>query len=473
MGDKDIVKRAFRENNFNLSKPSIEEKSSASPFIHGNKKMGDKRLFLLQLSAERTTRLASSAMTPQKDEESEMLDGCRALLSVAPLTTPLNEMVDYVDSEISPEREVEVGGASKMGVMDSWLWSCHLVGWCRLLKAKCEKNTYSQETSSDYWGNRCKCKATDSDEGESDSNSDDEEIGGCSEKFITGKSGLNYNKEGEVGFESNGPGIGGDYGPYRQFGRNSLYNHYAKKLLDSGHVYRCFCSNEVKLMEPFALWEVETGRCVRVWKVGEAVHYVDWNPISELRILAASMGHDVLLLNSGLGNNEEQEQIKNFYILRLLNHLMNPGHVTSAMNWLQLDKYDGIRLKHLKNIPFKLHGLPVSSVFHPSRPIFFIVTKKAIRVFDLVKRKLIRTLEPGVREVSSIAIHPTGDHLIVGSCEGKLCWFDMDLSSQPYRKLKYVTPLSLITFLQLLRCYVSTLGWLCQLLIPPNDSAIP
>ncbi|KAF9596761.1 hypothetical protein IFM89_013308, partial [Coptis chinensis] len=64
MGDKDIVKRAFRENNFSLSKPSIEEKSSASP-----QKMGDKRLFLLQLSAERTTRLASSAMTPQKDEE--------------------------------------------------------------------------------------------------------------------------------------------------------------------------------------------------------------------------------------------------------------------------------------------------------------------------------------------------------------------------------------------------------------------
>ncbi|KAF9608141.1 hypothetical protein IFM89_007527, partial [Coptis chinensis] len=28
------------------------------------------------------------------------------------------------------------------------------------------------------------------------------------------------------------------------FGLNSLYNHYAKKLLDSGHVYCCFCSYE-------------------------------------------------------------------------------------------------------------------------------------------------------------------------------------------------------------------------------------
>ncbi|XP_054784482.1 glutamate--tRNA ligase, chloroplastic/mitochondrial-like [Prosopis cineraria] len=41
-----------------------------------------------------------------------------------------------------------------------------------------------------------------------------------------------------------GPGVGGDYGPYRQSERNSLYKHYADKLLQSGDVFRCFCSNE-------------------------------------------------------------------------------------------------------------------------------------------------------------------------------------------------------------------------------------
>ncbi|KAL0423008.1 UNVERIFIED_CONTAM: Glutamate--tRNA ligase, chloroplastic/mitochondrial [Sesamum latifolium] len=41
-----------------------------------------------------------------------------------------------------------------------------------------------------------------------------------------------------------GPGVGGDYGPYRQSERNALYKQYAEKLLQSGHVYRCFCSNE-------------------------------------------------------------------------------------------------------------------------------------------------------------------------------------------------------------------------------------
>nr|XP_016450073.1 PREDICTED: glutamate--tRNA ligase, chloroplastic/mitochondrial-like isoform X1 [Nicotiana tabacum] len=41
-----------------------------------------------------------------------------------------------------------------------------------------------------------------------------------------------------------GPGIGGEYGPYRQSERNALYKQFSEKLLQSGHVYRCFCSNE-------------------------------------------------------------------------------------------------------------------------------------------------------------------------------------------------------------------------------------
>lgn len=45
-----------------------------------------------------------------------------------------------------------------------------------------------------------------------------------------------------------GPGVGGDYGPYRQSERNSMYKQYAEKLLQSGQVYRCFCSDEVFLI---------------------------------------------------------------------------------------------------------------------------------------------------------------------------------------------------------------------------------
>lgn len=221
------------------------------------------------------------------------------------------------------------------------------------------------------------------------------------------------------------------------------------------------------------VWEVETGRCRRVWEIGEAVHYVAWNPLPGLHILAVSSGQDVLLLNTGLGNDEEQKNIEQLLRIETPGSMDDTGNTTSIVSWVQDDKHGGIRLKHFKTvssvewhrkgdylstvmpagesrailihqlskkltqrIPFKLHGLPVSSIFHPTRSIFFISTKKNVRVYDLLKQKLIKKLETGLREVSSIAVHPAGDNVIVGSREGKLCWFDMDLSSQPYRILK-------------------------------------
>lgn len=41
-----------------------------------------------------------------------------------------------------------------------------------------------------------------------------------------------------------GPGIGGDYGPYRQSERKSLYGQYAQQLVDSGHAYYAFDTPE-------------------------------------------------------------------------------------------------------------------------------------------------------------------------------------------------------------------------------------
>ncbi len=41
-----------------------------------------------------------------------------------------------------------------------------------------------------------------------------------------------------------GPDVGGDYGPYVQSQRTELYREYARKLVESGHAYYCFCSSE-------------------------------------------------------------------------------------------------------------------------------------------------------------------------------------------------------------------------------------
>ncbi|XP_065856243.1 ribosome biogenesis protein BOP1 homolog isoform X2 [Euphorbia lathyris] len=221
------------------------------------------------------------------------------------------------------------------------------------------------------------------------------------------------------------------------------------------------------------IWEVDTGRCLKIWEFDEAANSVAWNPLPELPLLAIAVGLDLFLLNTGLGSQEVQKKVKE------LLHVETPiasdvsGNAELGLSWIQDDKHGGIRLRHFKTIssvewhrkgdycctlmpageskailihmlskkltqrlPFKLHGLPVSCVFHPTRSIFFAATKKNVRVYDLLKHKLMKKLESGLREISSIAIHPGGDNLIVGSRDGKLCWFDMDLSSKPYRVLK-------------------------------------
>lgn len=37
--------------------------------------------------------------------------------------------------------------------------------------------------------------------------------------------------------------------------------------------------------------------------------------------------------------------------------------------------------------------------------------------------------------ISSLSIHPTGDHFLVGSYDKKVCWFDQELSVDPYKTL--------------------------------------
>ncbi|XP_042463099.1 ribosome biogenesis protein BOP1 homolog isoform X2 [Zingiber officinale] len=242
------------------------------------------------------------------------------------------------------------------------------------------------------------------------------------------------------------------------------------------------------------VWEIETTRCIKVWDVGEPVNHIVWNPLPELPILSISVGYDVLILDTGLGNAENQARVKELLHVEESKLEEDEGNTTPVVRWVRDDKYDGIRLKHCKVVtkidwhrkgdyfatvvpsgdsrailihqlskkhtqnPFKkLHGLPIAAVFHPTRSIFFISTKNHVRVYDLLKQKLVKKLETGLREVSSIAIHPAGDNVIVGSKEGKMCWFDMDLSSKPYRTLKtHPKDITNVTFHRLYPLFASS-----------------
>lgn len=68
---------------------------------------------------------------------------------------------------------------------------------------------------------------------------------------------------------------------------------------------------------------------------------------------------------------------------------------------------------------------------------FPLQTQRYIRIYDLLAQQLIKTLNPGLKWISSLDVHPLGDNLIVGSYDKRLVWHDLDLSAAPYKTLRY------------------------------------
>lgn len=105
--------------------------------------------------------------------------------------------------------------------------------------------------------------------------------------------------------------------------------------------------------------------------------------------------------------------------------------------------------KHLTQFPFRRRikggGPPQTAHFHPSKPVLFVANQRTIRAYDLSRQLLVKIVQPGARWISSFDLHPSsssasgsaGDNLIVGSYDRRLLWHDLDLSSRPYKTLRY------------------------------------
>ncbi len=65
------------------------------------------------------------------------------------------------------------------------------------------------------------------------------------ERYVDGAVDVIYKTMKDTGLiHDEGPDIGGDYGPYIQSERRSIYKEYAEKLVETGHAYYCFCKKE-------------------------------------------------------------------------------------------------------------------------------------------------------------------------------------------------------------------------------------
>ena len=110
--------------------------------------------------------------------------------------------------------------------------------------------------------------------------------------------------------------------------------------------------------------------------------------------------------------------------------LMHGGAKTKAVVIHQVSKRSS-------RAPFTKDVLIQAIQFHPSKPFFFVASQTTIRIYNLQRQTMIKKLRSGAKWISSMDIHPGGDHLIIGSYDKRLCWFDLDLSDRPYKTLRY------------------------------------
>eukprot|EP01135_Chromosphaera_perkinsii_P004685 Nk52_evm34s293 gene=Nk52_evmTU34s293 len=226
------------------------------------------------------------------------------------------------------------------------------------------------------------------------------------------------------------------------------------------------------------IWEVSTGRCAKVFKFESPVVTLAWNPSALVDVLAVGCGSTLYIMSTGVCSKEVEENTKKTFE-QCLPHLANNNGDKIAVDWYSAteeQKASNIRIsikhkKHIKTIvwhhkgdyfaslcadssssmvfihqllkcrsqsPFKKSkGLVQKVMFHPNRPFFFVATQRYVRVYNLTKQQLVKKLTTGAKWISSIDIHPKGDNLIVGTYDKRLCWFDMDLSTKPYKTLRY------------------------------------
>lgn len=235
-------------------------------------------------------------------------------------------------------------------------------------------------------------------------------------------------------------------------------------------------------------WETLTGRCWKVIDLGEPVKIVNWCPKTSVTVVAAVTSRHIFMINSKVGDSEIIEDTDTMLEAAQFrsggatdNEGADEPNKRQALVWNQVSKSDedydkGVRLRleakrvveqftwHPKGDyfavvmpearslavvvghlglrkcqhPFKRAKYDFKRVaFHPKSSKLFAADDRNVVVYDLSKKEVINKLSTGLKSTSCIAIHPGGDNLIVGSYDPRLVWFDTDLSTKPYKTIRY------------------------------------
>ena len=197
------------------------------------------------------------------------------------------------------------------------------------------------------------------------------------ERLVEGATDVIYRTMKDTGLiHDEGPDIGGEYGPYIQSERRSIYKEYAEKLVELGHAYYCFCSKERldDLREKQEAAKVPTkydGLCSRLTKeevqakldAGEPYVIRQKMPkygkttfkdevFGEISVENAILDDNVLLKADGLPTYNFANVIDD--------HLMNVTHIIRGSEYLSsTPKYNLLYEAFGWDIPTYIHVSPV------------------------------------------------------------------------------------------------------------------
>ncbi|KAJ8936837.1 hypothetical protein NQ314_012153 [Rhamnusium bicolor] len=226
------------------------------------------------------------------------------------------------------------------------------------------------------------------------------------------------------------------------------------------------------------IWEVNTGRCLKTIKTDNVVRSVEWCPNAALALILVASGQEVLLINPHVGDILVNSRTDTVLKEAPKSNVIINERVRTTVQWAEPEDSlykRGVRiiLKHFKEVsqvtwhgrgdyfatvmpdgqnrsvlisqiskrrsqlPFtKAKGLVQCVLFHPTKPYLFVATQRHVRIYDLVKQTMMKKLLTNSKWISTMAIHPGGDNLLVGTYDRKMLWFDLDLSTKPYQTLR-------------------------------------
>ncbi|XP_076049207.1 ribosome biogenesis protein bop1 isoform X2 [Oratosquilla oratoria] len=225
------------------------------------------------------------------------------------------------------------------------------------------------------------------------------------------------------------------------------------------------------------IWEVSTGRCLRSFDMEGAVKCVSWNPNPKLFLLAVVVEKDVICLNPETYMTDKvvvQQTNSIFKEEPDQGDYIQPDRVKSAVTWRKATDEEWAKgwrivVTHFKSVksivwhrqgdyfatvipegdnrsvlmhqmsrwrsqvPFyKAKGRVQCVQFHPKLPFLFVVTQSHIRVYNLQKQQLTKKVQANSKWVSSLAVHPGGEHFLIGCYDRRVTWFEMECTKRPH-----------------------------------------